>query len=116
MKCPPRCKDAVKVPDGERWLLTDLVFGNPMADPGVVKLAVDGDVLFVQSLENFHDLAFQFTAPMLVEEGGKLKFRAACPDSTADPPSRPACTPGMYVAGFAQPVKEKNSDKKGGSG
>ncbi len=97
VKCPPRCKDAVKVPDGERWLLTDLVFGNPMADPGVVKLAVDGDVLFVQSLENFRDLAFQFTAPMLVEEGGKLKFRAACPDSTESPGGRPTLAPPMHA-------------------
>ena len=119
VKCPKDCKDTVKVPDGERWLLTDLVFGNPMADRGIVKLAVDGEVLFVESLEDFRDLAFQFTAPMLVKEGGKLRFVAACSNDTESPgtnaPSR-ACTPGVYAAGFAQPVQEKKSKKKGGSG
>jgi hypothetical protein len=119
VKCPKDCKDVAKVPDGERWLLTDLVFSNPMADRGVVKLVLEGEVLFVESLENFRDLAFQFTAPMLVKEGGKLKFVAACSNDTESPggdPSSRACTPGVYAAGFAQPVQEKKSKKKGGSG
>jgi hypothetical protein len=112
VNCPPTCEAAVAVPEGEQWLLTDLVFGNPMGDRGVVTLARDGDLLFVESLETFRDLAFQFTAPILLNKGQKLEFRADCQNAAGSPEGTPApCTPGVYAAGFAQAVSAKNDDK-----
>jgi hypothetical protein len=74
------------VPEGKVLTITDLVFQNPEADRGTVKVLrrVEGqpDALLIQSrLENFRDLDYHFVTPIVFKAGQTLVVRVECKDT-----------------------------------
>jgi hypothetical protein len=56
---------APAVPAGRTRYITDLVFSNPAAESGEVRLRRGNQVLLALRLENFRDLDFHFVTPIV---------------------------------------------------
>jgi hypothetical protein len=73
--------DTVTASDGKSLYVTDLIFSNPGAEQGAVRLVRNGATLVALRLENFRDLDFHFVTPILFRPGDRMELR--CPDCTA---------------------------------
>lgn len=100
LDCPPKCRIELQVPEHEQLSLTDVVFGNPLGDAGLLTLARGEQVLFVEGLGNFHDLPFHFATPLVLDAKHALVLLAECKNAAGDAGGTPAaCTPAAYVTG-----------------
>src|SRR5204862_8102556 len=120
--CPPACAVPHPVPKGQTFQLTDIVFGNPDGDAGVLTVKRGSDVLFVETLQNFRDLDFHFVAPIEVKGGQELILDVKCANApatrastagstnTATAPTGP-CTAAASMAGFVQTSSKKSAAK-----
>ena len=83
-----RCRPAT----GRTLYITDLVFSNPNASTGALRLRRSGQDLMVLRLENFRDLDFHFVSPIVVGPGQQL--RLACENGSCD------AAAGLYFSGY----------------
>jgi hypothetical protein len=102
--CPDPCAAAYTVPAKQRLAVTDIVFGNPAGDAGLVQLTRNGSPILVESLDGFRDLDLHFVAPTVLAAGDRLGFTVECANPAgADGVVRP-CAAGVYVGAFLQPA------------
>jgi hypothetical protein len=99
------------VPKHKRLALTDVVFGNPLNDTGLLTLARGDQVLFVEGLANFHDLPFHFGTPLVLDTKNTLTLTAECKNAATDTVPAAACTPAAYVTGTMSPVPQPAKKK-----
>jgi hypothetical protein len=102
------------VPAKQRLALTDVVFGNPAADAGIVQLTRNGRPILVQSLEAFRDLDFHFRAPTMLAPGDVLALAVECANPPGEDGAARPCAPGVYVGGFLQPAPAQSSSRRQG--
>jgi hypothetical protein len=113
LRCPPRCSVGFTVPPRQKVNLTDVVFGNPLGDAGLLRFGRENQLLLVEGLANFHDLPLHFSSPLVLDSGQKLVLSADC--ANALPPNaaaaaKPApCTPAALVSGT---IEQKPKPKK----
>ena len=116
LDCPPTCSTKLTVPKEHELSLTDVVFGNPLGDTGLVTLARDEEVLFVEGLKTFSDLPLHFGTPLVVGAKHSLILKAECKNAAPESGGEAAsCTPAAYVTGtmaaLPQPVTSKKKPK-----
>ena len=73
------------VPDGKTLNITDVVFGNPANDHGIVAVSRRGEVVLRLNLDNFRDLDYHFETPIVLQSGDKLDVAVtgcAAPDNS----------------------------------
>ena len=100
LDCPPHCRARLTVPKRRQLSLTDVVFGNPRGDTGLLRLARGKEALFVESLATFHDLPLHFGTPLVIDAKNPLVLSADCQNEPAAAGGRAAaCTPAAYVTG-----------------
>ena len=88
----PVNSDPVSPTTGKTLFITDLVFSNPNASTGALRLRRAGEDLMVLRLENFRDLDFHFVSPIVVGPGQQL--RLVCEQGACD------TTAGLYFSGY----------------
>ncbi|MCY7418897.1 MAG: hypothetical protein LH650_10445 [Chloroflexi bacterium] len=82
--------DPASATDGRTLFITDLVFSNPNASTGALRLRRSGQDLMVLRLENFRDLDFHFVTPIAVGPGQQLRLACEGPCEAA----------GLFFSGF----------------
>ncbi len=82
--------DPASATDGRTLFITDLVFSNPNASTGALRLRRSGQDLMVLRLENFRDLDFHFVTPIAVGPGKQLRLACEGPCEAA----------GLFYSGF----------------
>jgi hypothetical protein len=87
----PVNSDAVSPTAGRTLYVTDLVFSNPNASTGALRLRRSGQDLMVLRLENFRDLDFHFVSPIVVGPGQQLRLVCEGPCDAAA---------GLYFSGY----------------
>lgn len=87
--------DRFIVPDGQRFLLSDIVLQNPQGDSGFLQILRADATLIEVSLENFRDLDYHFVAPIIFNAGDSLGLRVQCTETSGE-----RCRAAAYVAGF----------------
>jgi hypothetical protein len=87
----PVNSDPVSPTTGKTLYITDLVFSNPNASTGALRLRRAGEDLMVLRLENFRDLDFHFVSPIVVGPGKQLRLVCEGPCDAAA---------GMYFSGY----------------
>jgi hypothetical protein len=94
--------DVATVPDGQRFDLTDVRVENPFNDRGVATLLVNGEQVFVWSLQNIRGQLFEPRITQLQLAGGDvLTFSVKC-DEIGDA-SRSTCTTALNLGGLQYP-------------
>jgi hypothetical protein len=85
------------IPDGQQFLMTDIVFQNSAGDTGTFRVLRGTDVLFEIGLNNFRDLDYHFVTPIVVDPaaGQNLTVAVACQVTVNNGP----CTASAYFAG-----------------
>jgi hypothetical protein len=91
------------MPDGERFDMTDVRVENPFGDRGVATMLVNGEQIFIWSLENVRGSAFEpRITPIRLQPGDIVAFSVRC-DQIGDP-NRSTCTTAVNVGGEASPL------------
>ena len=89
------------VPDGQVLQITDIVFQNPGADTGRLRVLRDDTVLFEIGLANFRDYDYHFVTPLEFTADQNVVIAVQCV-SGATPGS--SCTPAASFTGYTEPV------------
>jgi hypothetical protein len=85
---------------GERFDMTDVRIENPFGDRGVATLLVNGEQVFIWSLENVRGSVFEpRITPIRLQPGDIVAFSVRC-DEIGDP-NRSTCTNAVNVGGEA---------------
>ncbi len=93
----------ITMPDGLTFDMTDVLIENPFNDRGVARLLVNGDTLFVWSLENVRGNYFvPNITPIRLSPGDNVAFSVRC-DEIGDT-SRSTCTNAVNLGGESRPV------------
>jgi hypothetical protein len=89
------------VPDGQTLQITDIVFQNPGADTGRLRVLRDDTVLFEIGLANFRDYDYHFVTPLEFTADQDVAISVQCV-SGGTPGT--ACTPAASFTGFTEPA------------
>ncbi len=93
------------VPEGELFDLTDVRLENPFNDGGVATLLVNGETLFVWSLDNVRGQLFEPRITQIrLEPGDNVTFTARC-DAIGDT-TQATCTNAINIGGLAIAIDE----------
>jgi hypothetical protein len=84
------------VEDGKLLTITDVIFQNPRADVGFVRVKRGSTVLYEEGLNNYRDLDYHFVSPMRFKGGEDVIFEIEC----RDPDN--SCAPAVLMAGGEQ--------------
>ena len=87
-----------EVEDGKLLTVTDVIFQNPRADVGFVRVKRGSAILYEEGLNNYRDLDYHFVSPMRFKGGEDVIFEIEC----RDPDN--SCAPAVYMAGGEQPL------------
>jgi hypothetical protein len=114
LDCGPRCKTKLTVTKQQELSVTDVVFGNPMNDAGLLTLARSKEVLFVEDLTTFHDLPLHFGTPLVIDVKNPLVLSVQCKNKPSGNKKAAACKPAAYVTGTMAtlPAPAKKKTKK----
>jgi len=93
LRCPPRCSARAAGGKGKALALTDVVFGNPGGDRGIVRLLRGRNELLTARLDGMRDVPYHFAAPIVAAE--PLVLTVAC----SNPKGKP-CTAAAYLGGL----------------
>lgn len=86
------------MPDGELFDMTDVRIENPFNDRGVASLLVNGEQVFIWSLENVRGSLFEpRITPIRLQPGDNVTFSVRC-DEIGDT-TRPTCTNAINIGG-----------------
>jgi hypothetical protein len=86
------------MPDGEEFDMTDVRIENPFNDRGIATLLVNGEAVFVWSLENVRGSLFEpRITPIRLQPGDIVAFSVRC-DEIGDA-TRATCTNAVNVGG-----------------
>jgi hypothetical protein len=92
------------MPAGEQFDMTDVRIENPFNDRGVATLLVNGEQVFIWSLENVRGSAFEpRITPIRLQPGDIVAFSVRC-DEIGDA-TRGTCTNAVNVGGETVPVE-----------
>jgi hypothetical protein len=87
-------------PDGEVFDMTDVRIENPFNDKGVATLLVNGEQLFIWSLDNVRGQLFEpRITPIRLQPGDNVTFSVRC-DEIGDA-TRSTCTNAINIGGIA---------------
>lgn len=93
------------VPDGQLFDLTDVRIENAFNDGGVASLLLNGETIFVWSLQNIRGQLFEPNITEIrLQPGDNLTFSVRC-DAIGDP-TRPTCTAAVNLGGRLIAVDE----------
>lgn len=81
------------VPDGQTLSMTDIVFQNPFADSGLLRVKKNGDTLMELNLDFFRDLDYHFVTGTPFGSGDKLVLEVDCRNTDRE------CNPSVYITG-----------------
>jgi hypothetical protein len=91
------------MPEGEYFDMSDVRIENPFNDRGVATLLVNGEQLFIWSLENVRGSVFEPSiTPIRLQPGDIVAFSVKC-DEIGDA-TRSTCTNAVNVGGETTPV------------
>jgi hypothetical protein len=91
------------MPDGELFDMTDVRIENPFNDRGVATLLVNGEQVFIWSLENVRGAVFEpRITPIRLQPGDIVAFSVRC-DEIGDA-TRGTCTNAVNVGGETSPI------------
>ncbi len=91
--------------EGEIFDMTDVLIENPFNDRGVATLLVNGDTVFVWSLENVRGTFFvPSITPIRLDPGDNVTFSVRC-DEIGET-NRSTCTNAINVGGETRPVDD----------
>ena len=91
------------MPDGDVFDMTDVRIENPFNDRGVATLLVNGEQVFIWSLENVRGSVFEpRITPIRLQPGDIVAFSVRC-DEIGDA-TRDTCTSAVNVGGESTPV------------
>ena len=112
LECKPTCKTELTVPKQHELSVTDVVFGNPSSDAGLLTLARGKEVLFVEDLATFHDLPLQLGTPLVIDTKNPLVLSVECKNKATGKKKPAACTPAAYVSGTMATLPAPKKAKK----
>lgn len=93
------------MPDGELFDMTDVRIENPFNDAGVATLLVNGDPVFIWSLENIRGQLFEpRITPIRLQPGDNVTFSVNC--AQIGDPTRSTCTDAINIGGTTTPIDE----------
>lgn len=93
------------MPDGELFDMTDVRIENPFNDAGVATLLVNGDPVFIWSLENIRGQLFEpRITPIRLQPGDNVTFSVNC--TQIGDPTRSTCTDAINIGGTTTPIDE----------
>ena len=88
------------MPDGELFDMTDVRIENPFNDKGVATLLVNGEQVFIWSLDNIRGQLFEpRITPIRLQPGDNVTFSVRC-DEIGDA-TRSTCTNAINIGGIA---------------
>jgi hypothetical protein len=74
----PGTGSTYEVPDKATLSVTDMIFENPNAEKGILRIKRNNDILLVVNLDNFRDLDYHFVAPLTFNAKDKLVIEFQC--------------------------------------
>jgi len=93
------------MPDGEVFDMTDVRLENPFNDKGVATLLVNGDQVFIWSLDNIRGQLFEpRITPIRLQPGDNVTFSVRC-DEIGDA-TRSTCTNAINIGGIAVEIED----------
>jgi hypothetical protein len=97
--------DTQTIPDGQQFDMTDVRIENPYNDSGVATLLVNGESVFIWSLDNVRGQYFEPRITQVrLQPGDNVTFAVRC-DAISDA-TRAACANSINIGGTAIPVDE----------
>jgi hypothetical protein len=97
--------DTRTIPDGQLFDMTDVRIENPFNDSGVATLLVNGEAVFIWSLQNVRGQYFEPRITQVrLQPGDNMTFAVRC-DVIADA-FRSTCTNAINIGGTTIPVDE----------
>lgn len=97
--------DTRTIPDGQLFDMTDVRIENPFNDAGVATLLVNGETVFIWSLQNVRGQYFEPRITQVrLQPGDNVTFSVRC-DATSDP-LRVNCSNAINIGGATIPVDE----------
>ncbi len=92
--------ESATMPDGEIFDMTDVRIENPFNDKGVATLLVNGEQVFIWSLDNIRGQLFEpRITPIRLQPGDNVTFSVRC-DEIGDA-TRSTCTTAINIGGIA---------------
>lgn len=97
--------DTLPIPDGQLFDMTDVRIENPYNDRGLATLLVNGETIFIWSLQNIRGQYFEPRITQVrLQPGDNVTFAVRC-DEISDA-IRPTCTNAINIGGTAIAVDE----------
>ena len=91
-----------EVEEGTLLTVTDVIFQNPRADVGFVRLKRGSTIIYELGLNNHRDLDYHYVTPTRFKGGEDVIFEVECRDVADN-----ACAPAVSINGGVQPMPEE---------